>query len=195
MLLAGGQAQANFVGEQSFFMRRFGRDGRNLGEDIPSTNHSIFDIRGCGDGFIFASVDPAFGRLRRDGKATKLQGQRTADLRSKFVSAFALSPEATTVRFGLGYGDTVPVVFDIVAATLADSPDEQAALSPPLVDGLSVSTGAKIMPRSFAVRHLYCRADRCRVEAVRRRVRRQGARARKFRKSGPNGATARSCWF
>ena len=52
--------------------------------------------------FRFRRVDPTFGLLRSDGKATTLQGPRTADMRDKLGDAFALSADAAIVRFGLG---------------------------------------------------------------------------------------------
>ena len=65
-----------------------------------------------------------------------LQGPRTADMRDKVGSAFAVSRDALSVRFGLGYGDEKPVVFDLAAASLTDSPSLPPASRRRKVDGL-----------------------------------------------------------
>jgi dipeptidyl aminopeptidase/acylaminoacyl peptidase len=60
-LVAGGRAQAKFQGEWRNFLRRFDPAGPRKGEDIPASDRTIFDIKPCGDGFAFATADPAFG--------------------------------------------------------------------------------------------------------------------------------------
>ena len=103
-------AHASFLGEQRTFIRRFTRDGRNVVADIPVASDTIMDIQRCRDGFVFVARDPAFGLMRSNGKATTLQGPRTADMRNKLGDAFTLSGDAATIRFGLGLGEARPVV-------------------------------------------------------------------------------------
>ena len=81
------------------------------------------DLRPCGDGFAFAAQDPAFGRSSPGGAAETLQGPRTADMRAKFGRLFEISSDAASVRFGLGYGEEKPVLFDLAAGSLTDSPE------------------------------------------------------------------------
>jgi hypothetical protein len=138
-LTAGGMAHELFEGEARFLLRRFTRDGRRLGADIPAASSTIMDIQRCGDGFVFAAGEPSFGLLASDGKATTLQRPRTADMRDKFGNALALSADGATVRFGLGYGEAKPVVFDLFAASLADADARPPGLVAPLIDGLPVS--------------------------------------------------------
>ena len=57
-------------------------------------------------------------------------------MRDKGGSAFAVSPDASSVRFGLGYGEEKPVVFDLAAASLTDSPNLPSGFAPARVDGL-----------------------------------------------------------
>ncbi len=103
------------------FLRRFDAAGRREGEDVAASDNTILDIQTCGDGFAFAAADPAFGLLSSRGVAKTLQGPHTADMRDKLGSAFALSPDAASVRFGLGDGEQKPVLFDLAAASLTDS--------------------------------------------------------------------------
>ncbi|MFZ2105043.1 MAG: caspase family protein, partial [Roseiarcus sp.] len=122
------------------FIRRFGRDGRRLGADIPVASDSISDIQRCGDRFAFSAMDPTFGLLRSDGKAITLEGPRTADMRDKLGDALTLSADAAMVRFGLGGPrEASPVLFDLLAGSLGDSPSRPAALKPPSIVGLPTS--------------------------------------------------------
>jgi WD40 repeat protein len=138
-LVAGALAMARFEGEWSDLLRRFTRDGRRLDADVAAASNTIMDIQRCGDGFVFATADPSFGLLASDGKATTLQGPRTADMRGKLGDAFTLSADGATVRFGMGNGEARPVVVDLFAASLSDAGSRPAGLAAPLVDGLPVS--------------------------------------------------------
>jgi dipeptidyl aminopeptidase/acylaminoacyl peptidase len=91
-LVAGGSA-----GQLKTIIRRFTRDGRRLGADIPVASNTIADIQRCGDGFVFAAQDPSFGLLNSAGKATTLREPRTADMLGKEMGALALSADAATV--------------------------------------------------------------------------------------------------
>ena len=122
-LIAGGQAQARFHGRWQNLLRRFDADGRRQGADIAASSDTIMDIRPCGDGFVFAAGEPAFRLLSPQGVATTLQDARTPDMRDKLGPAFAISPDGSSVRFGLGYGEAKPVLFDLAAASLTNSPE------------------------------------------------------------------------
>ncbi len=136
-LVAGG-AQAH-QGEGRDSLRRFDVAGQRKGEDVAVSHATIFDIQTCGDGFAFGAADPAFGLLSAQGVAKILQGPHTADVRDKLGSAFALSPDAASVRFGLGFGEEQPVLFDLTAASLTDSLTVPPKLLTAKVDGLPVT--------------------------------------------------------
>jgi hypothetical protein len=121
-LVAGGLAQVQFGGGWRNFLRRFDVNGRRKGIDIPVSRNTIMDIERCGDGFAFAAADPEFGLLSPQGGAATLQGPRTVDMRGKLRSALSVSHDAASVRFGLDIGDAKPVLFDLAAAALTDSP-------------------------------------------------------------------------
>jgi WD40 repeat protein len=139
ILIAGGQPQAIFDGARRTFLRRFDRDGRTVGPDAPASDNTISDIQRCGDGFVFAAQDPAFGLIATRGPATMLQAPRSPDMRGKRGVAFAISADAASLRFGLGPGEQIPVQFDLAAASLVDSPVASAALRGPRVDGAPVT--------------------------------------------------------
>ena len=136
--------------------------------DIPISSNTVMDIRPCGDGFAYAASDPAFGLASAGGLVKVLQGPRTADMRNKFGKGLEISGDGAIVRFGLGNGDDKPVLFDVAAGSLANSPSAPAGLAPARVDGLPVTDwknsyepkfkGVKIgldnheMARSLAVR-------------------------------------------
>jgi WD40 repeat protein len=138
-LIAFGFAQEEFSGENRYIFRRFDASGRRQGDDIDASSDVIEDVLPCGDGFAFATDDPAYGVLTSQGVATTLQGPRTADMRSKVRSALTVSSDASSVRFGLGYGEAKPVLFDLAAAALIDSPNLPLGFTSARVDGLPVT--------------------------------------------------------
>jgi Caspase domain/WD domain, G-beta repeat len=138
-LVAGGLAQAQFQGQWRRFLRRFDANGRLKGADLGVSGNTIMDIQPCGDGFAYAAQDPAFGLLSARGSATTLQGPRTADMRDKVGSAFTVAHDAASVRFGLDDGEAKPVLFDLAATSLAESPNAPPGLTPPRIDGLPVT--------------------------------------------------------
>jgi WD40 repeat protein len=138
-LAGGGGASKQLQGQWHTFLRRFNAAGQRKGEDVATSDSRIADIQTCGDSFAFAAGDPAFGLFSAQGVATTLQAPRSADMRAKFGSAFALSPDATSVRFGLGYGEEKSVLFDLAAASLTDSATLPPKFLSAKIDGLPVT--------------------------------------------------------
>jgi WD40 repeat protein/uncharacterized caspase-like protein len=138
-LVAGGTAREQFQGDSRIFLRRFDANGRRYGADVAASKNSIMDIKPCANGFVFAAADPAFGLLSPRGVVTTLQSPRTADMRDKVGSAFAVSPDASSVRFGLEHGEEKPVLFDLAAASLTDSPNPQSGFAAAQIHGLPVT--------------------------------------------------------
>ena len=138
-LAAGGRAQAQSNGVWRFFLRAFDPSGRRRGPDIPVSANTVIDLRPCGDGFAFGAYDPAFGLASPGGPARTLQGPRTADMRDKLGTALEISGDGASVRFGLGDREEKPVLFDLAAGSLVDSPGAPAGLAPARVDGLPVA--------------------------------------------------------
>jgi Caspase domain/WD domain, G-beta repeat len=138
-LIAGGSAAAVFNGEWWDFLRRFDATGRSRSADVAVSSDRIMDIQPCGQGFVFATADPAFGLFSAQGVATQLQGPRRADMRDKLGSALAVSSDASSVRFGLRDREQEPVAFDLAAAALKDSPSLLPGFALTQVDGLPVT--------------------------------------------------------
>jgi WD40 repeat protein len=138
-LIAGGQAQAQFQGKWRMLLRRFDADGGRQGADVAVSDNTVMDIQPCGDSFAFASADPAFGILSAQGVATTLQSPRIPDARGSVGPSFALSPDAAAARFGLVGRENAPVVFDLAAASMSDSPSPSSGFAQARVDGLPIA--------------------------------------------------------
>ncbi len=134
-----GGARAIRRWRMAHFLRRFDANGRREGAENLVSSDTIDDIKPCGDGFAFGTQDPSFGLLSSQGVATTLQGPRTADMRGKRGSAFTVSHDASSVRFGLGLGEKKPVAFDLAAASVINSPNPASGFAPAQVDGLQIT--------------------------------------------------------
>ena len=60
-------------------------------------------------------------------------------MRGKLRSNFTVSDDGSKVRFGLGYGDKSPVLFDLAAGRLTDQPQPAAGLAEPDTTSLKLS--------------------------------------------------------
>ncbi|MBV8441266.1 MAG: caspase family protein [Hyphomicrobiales bacterium] len=134
-LVAGSNARDQSRGY--YFLRRFDPNGLRLGADILGGFTTIRDIQPCGAGFVFTAGD--FDLLSAEGVVTILQSPRTADMRDKVGSAFTVSGDASSVRFGLGVGGWMPVMFDVAASSITESPGLPPDLALAKVDGLPVT--------------------------------------------------------
>ena len=167
-LVAGGGAYAQFAqGEWRVLLRRFDPDGRRQGADIAASSTLINDIQPCGEGFVFATRDPSIGILSAQGIATVLQSPRTADMRGKVGSALSVSPDAAVVRFGLGQGNTKPVVFDLAASSLTESPSPAFGLAPARLEGLPVTDWRGNAPKFNGARLALSKDELSRALAIR----------------------------
>ncbi len=162
-LVAGGRAWEQIKGQRPNFLRRFDAAGRRKGGDVAASDNTILDIQTCGDSFAFAAADPAFGLLSAQGVAKTFQAPRSTDMRAKLGSAFALSQDATSVKFGLGYGAERPVLFDMAAASLTDPTTPPPKFPGAKIDGLPVTdwedntapkfNGAKLALQDYETSH------------------------------------------
>src|SRR5262249_8543765 len=60
------------------------------------------------------------------------------EMRSKLGSAFTVSSDGMRVRFGLGFGEAQPVVFDVGMGTISNAPDALPDLLPAVIRGLDI---------------------------------------------------------
>jgi WD40 repeat protein len=138
-LVAGGNAAVQIEGQWRQFLRRFDATGRRKDADIAASSNSITDVQPCGDGFVFSTFEPSFGVLSAQGRETILRSQGTVEMIGKLGAAFAVSADASSVRFGLGFGAQRPVAFDLSTGSLTDSPSLPSGFSPVKIDGLPVT--------------------------------------------------------
>ena len=136
-LAAAGQAQAQWNGEWRFFLRTFDSNGRRRGSDIPVSDHSVFDLSPCGDGFAFAAADPAFG-LASLGGASGSAHCRHAGRTREGAAGFRRRPRAG--HDSAWTNDTTGVGPVRSRGGLARRlPPTPAGLAPARVDGLPVT--------------------------------------------------------
>jgi WD40 repeat protein len=138
-IIAGGRAQKKFNDEWQIFFRRFGADGKQLGTDTPIAASTLMDFKPCGEGVAYGTQDPAFGLVDPNGRVTVLGHPTTITTRGKQGDNFTISPDGQSVRFGLGYGITDPVLFDLQAGTLTDAPKPIAGFAKAKQTGLPVT--------------------------------------------------------
>ena len=139
-LLAGGETSKPIDGQWYRYVRRFAPNGRRIGRDIGVSDNTIMDLKPCAGDVAFTAADPSFGLVDPNGRARVLQGPVTADMRDKVgATALMLSGDAGTVRFGLGDGAERPVLFDLSAGRLTDSPNPPAGVTAPSMAGLRIT--------------------------------------------------------
>src|SRR5208337_1416368 len=113
--------------------------GRGRRSDVPLSRSTIFQLLPCGEGIAAGAADPAFGLVAADGAKRVWQEGVTADMRGKKREAFTLSTDGARVRFGLGYGEATPVLFDLAAFDLRDAREAVPGLATPKTSGIAVS--------------------------------------------------------
>jgi WD40 repeat protein len=139
-LVAGGWTEVKVGDEWRKILRRFDKAGRRMAPDITTTNSGrIRAIEGCADGFVYATGDPLFGRISAQGIVTVLQGARVANMQAEGGTSFSVSTDASSVRFALDEPQRNAVMFDLITASLSDSPSLPPRLLTAKVDGLPVT--------------------------------------------------------
>jgi WD40 repeat protein len=140
-LIAGGRYRAQFpAGSKSALVTFNSADGKSIGAASQLSDNTIFDIETCKDKFALATADPAFGLVDKSGNVTLWPTVPSApDMRGKRDEALTIAPDGKQVRFGLGYAEEKPVVFDLEKATVEDAPNPLSRLEASLTEGMSVS--------------------------------------------------------
>ncbi len=138
-ILAGGREhKIKSEGTWKDPLLTFGRDGQRIGRSLPLSDNTILNMQPCADAIAVAVADPAFGLVERDSKIALWKAGVTADMRDKVGDAFTIAPNATQVRFGLGYAGDDPVLFDLAQATLASAANPLPGFLAPTTEGLPV---------------------------------------------------------
>ncbi len=134
-LYAGGRYPLNGKSE----LLTFDRDGRRIGSPLPLSDDSLQDLRPCAGTLAVAADDPAFGLVDRNGQIALWKTSVAPDMRGKRGNALTMTQDTRQVRFGLGYGDDEPVLFDLSQATIASAPNPVPGLLAPGMEGLAVA--------------------------------------------------------
>ncbi len=107
--------------------------------DTEVAEQTIMGIGSCGSDFVFGTGDPVLGVLSPErGVLWRSQGH-VANMQAKYFSAFTVSQDGARVRFGLKYGETEPVLFDLDMGRLLDSPSKPADMLEPDVKSLPIT--------------------------------------------------------
>jgi WD40 repeat protein len=136
-LLAGGSYFKLLNGNWRWFVRSWDARGQHA-TDLDVGGNSINSLAPCGASVAYA-WGTEFGLLSMEGRARPLAQASVADMRGKLAGAFTVSADARRVRFGMNESGADPVVFDITARTISDSPRPTADLHAPILDSLAVS--------------------------------------------------------
>lgn len=151
-------------------LRSWDQKGNVQQPDRPllTKNETILAIRPCGDGLAYASADGSFGLIGQRGSAQQLGISSATDMRNKMRDNFQISADGRQVYFGLGYGATQPVLFDLTKASLSEAAPPKGFFSPrteglnvdgwedrdaPTVSGRLIPLANYEVSRSLAIRH------------------------------------------
>jgi len=136
-ILAGGGAQKSINNEWINIIRRWDT-ARPKYTDIPVAKDAIMGIIPLkSGGVVFASCEPSFGLIDRQGSIYYTKKPDIADFRDN-LQGFTLSHEGSTVGFGYEYGGKSPAWFDIDSLNLTLSPSDRGLL-PPVTQGRSIN--------------------------------------------------------
>ena len=133
-LVAGGRHGA--TDSPLLIWADIGYGGRSV---WPGPKDTVMDIAALPNGGVaFCSGDPAFGLLDAAGGRMLFRGPATADLRGKRREHFTVSADGRRLRFGLKPRGETPVLFDLAARQLTDSPQSLPELTPANIDRLRI---------------------------------------------------------
>jgi len=114
-----------------FPILRWAEAGRGERTALGAAGNTVMDLKPWGEaGVLFAAHDPRFGGVDGEGKKLLDRGPEIADLRNKLGSAFTVSRDGRSVRFGLGVGEERPVRFDLDRRQVTAEAPADEALTP-----------------------------------------------------------------
>ncbi len=134
-LYAGGGYQAQGV----FPVRIWNQEGRGKGRNVAVAQSTIMELLPCRNKIAVGAADPAFGLISLDGEKLVWQQSASPDMRGKLRSNFTVSNDGSKLRFGLGYGDKNPVLFDLTTGRLTDQAQPAAGLAEPDTTSLKLT--------------------------------------------------------
>jgi WD40 repeat protein len=103
-------------------IRVWQRAGEGPARGLLGPRDTIMHLLPCGDGIAMAAQDPAFGLFASDGSRRLWRENVQVDMRAKLLEHFTVSSDGARVRFGLKKAGEEPVLFDLSAERLSNSP-------------------------------------------------------------------------
>ncbi len=117
-LYAGGRYYSSAV--EAFAVRIWDQSGRGKPRDMPLSRNSVMQLLPCGHTIAAGVQDPAFGLISLSGEKLVWQNGAIPDMRGKRGTSFEVSPDGSRVSFGIGYGNIIPVMFDLATNHLTE---------------------------------------------------------------------------
>lgn len=111
---------------------RWDEAGKGERTALSEAGTMVTDLKPWGRaGVLFAADDPRFGGFGGDGEKRLDCGPKTADLHSSLGSAFTVSRDGQSVRFGLEPSGAQPVRFDLKRRQVTTAAQADGALTAP----------------------------------------------------------------
>lgn len=121
-------------------LRRWAEAGKGAARDVAVARDAVMHIVGAAKGgALFASADPAWGRVESDGKVALKVGGQIADFRDLADGRFGLSADGTIVEFGLEQGGRKAVRADLAGLKVASEPAKDAQLEAPTAKAADIA--------------------------------------------------------
>ena len=119
-LLAAG----SFTYQSRNIIISWDKAGEGAPKGLPGPQNTVTNLVPCGDDMVFAAQDPPFGIVMPAGGYKLWPSAVQADLRGQYAEqGISVSADARRVRFGLESGGRSPVLFDLLAERVTDSPN------------------------------------------------------------------------
>ncbi|HKJ61746.1 MAG TPA: hypothetical protein VKA94_07080, partial [Hyphomicrobiales bacterium] len=134
-LFAGGK----YVSGGSRPVVIWGDQGKGSRREASIGRSTVMHILPCADRVVAGSADPAIGTYTGVGIPLLHRENVIVDQRGKREDSFLVSEDGSRVRFGLGYGGDIPVIFDLKQRDLIDAPSIDPSLSKALTEGLDIT--------------------------------------------------------
>jgi WD40 repeat protein len=113
--------------------------GEGSRREILLGQSTIMHLVSCAKHLVAGSADPAMATYSDVGIPLLFRENVIVDQRGKHGDRFLVSPDGTQVRFSLDYAMTRPVLFDLTARELLESPKADPSMSEAQTAGLDIT--------------------------------------------------------
>ncbi|PWC46481.1 hypothetical protein TSA6c_06505 [Azospirillum sp. TSA6c] len=131
-LVAAGTAKA---GGADHVLRRWSDAGGGAFSDTPISRDSVNQLLAGTDGsLLFASADPAWGLVGREGRLVhRIEGE-IGDFRNIVAGRFGVSADGLVLDFGMDADGRTPMRFDVLNRSLTADPPADPAMTGPIAE-------------------------------------------------------------